>query len=329
ASRRPVHTPFISCLGAGPPVPASFNLSYKLFVPPTNLSYEPLLSPAPAWPISIGAKMPAAIRPMMSLANGFRIRAPFSGGREFFAKNSQIIIDRNDLRFRRLTAPAVQVMLRPIMKGNSRLRRDSLKNRRLKIELSNSRRTAKMRNYLVAAVVGLAAAFASAAPAMAQAGAGLNNNMYNKLKESGPGGPAPKHDLTGSWAGPVTAQKGDDPSLTPEGQKLFDMNKPEAKFHVAGTNDAFARTCDPLGFPRNIIFEIRGLSFATMPDRVIILNQYQRAWREVWTDGRELPKNVGGTGKDAPDPRYYGYSVGHWEGVNTFVVDTTGLDDKT
>jgi len=186
-----------------------------------------------------------------------------------------------------------------------------------------------MRNYLVAAVVGLAAAFASAAPAMAQAGAGLNNNMYNKLKESGPGGPAPKHDLTGSWAGPVTAQKGDDPSLTPEGQKLFDMNKPEAKFHVAGTNDAFARTCDPLGFPRNIIFEIRGLSFATMPDRVIILNQYQRAWREVWTDGRELPKNVGGTGKDAPDPRYHGYSVGHWEGVNTFVVDTTGLDDKT
>ena len=184
-----------------------------------------------------------------------------------------------------------------------------------------------MRNRLIGVTVALAALLAFSSPAMAQAG--LDNNMYNKLKESGPGGPAPKRDFTGSWAGPLVAQKGDDPSLTPEGQKLFSINKPEAKFHVAGTNDAFVRTCDPLGFPRNIIFEIRGLSFAAMPDRVVILNQYQQAWREVWTDGRELPKNVGGTTKDAPDPRYYGYSVGHWEGDNTFVVDTTGLDDKT
>lgn len=129
-------------------------------------------------------------------------------------------------------------------------------------------RSEMMRDRLVGVMV-LAAVLASSSPAMAQAG--LNNNMYNKLKESGPGGPAPKRDFSGSWAGPVTAQKGDDPSLTPEGQKLFSMNKPEAKFHVAGTNDAFVRTCDPLGFPRNIIFEIRGLSFAAMSDRVIIL----------------------------------------------------------
>jgi hypothetical protein len=188
-----------------------------------------------------------------------------------------------------------------------------------------------MRHGLIGAIAILAAVPAFSSPAMAQAqdAPGFNNNMYNKLKEGGPGGPAPKRDLTGTWAGPVAAQKGDEPSLTPEGEKLFSMNKPEAKFHVTGTNDAFVRTCDPMGFPRSMIFELRGLSFATMPDRVIILSQYQRAWREVWTDGRELPKNVGGTAKDAPDPAYYGYSVGHWEGDNTFVVDTTGLDDKT
>jgi hypothetical protein len=186
-----------------------------------------------------------------------------------------------------------------------------------------------MRKCLIGVAVAVASALAFSWQARAQAGAGLNNNLYNKLKESGPGGPAPKRDLSGSWAGPIAADKGDDPSFTPEGQKLFSMNKPEAKYHVAGTNDPFVRNCDPLGFPRNIIFEIRGLSFGTMPDRVIILNQYQRAWREIWMDGRELPKNVGGTGKDAPDPRYYGYSVGHWENDNTFVVDTTGLDDKT
>ncbi len=82
--------------------------------------------------------------------------------------------------------------------------------------------------------------------------------------------------------------------------------------------------CDPLGFPRNMVFELRGIAFATMPDRILVLNQYQRAWREIWMDGRELPKNVGGTAKDAPDPRYYGYSAGHWEGDNTLVVETTG-----
>jgi hypothetical protein len=38
---------------------------------------------------------------------------------------------------------------------------------------------------------------------------------------------------------------------------------------------------------------------------------------------------VGGTGKDALDPRYNGYSVGHWEDDYTLVVDTTGLDGRS
>src|SRR6202023_2511833 len=113
-----------------------------------------------------------------------------------------------------------------------------------------------MRDRLVGVMV-LAAVLASSSPAMAQAG--LNNNMYNKLKKSGPGGPPPKRDFTRTWAGPIAADKGDDPSLTPEGQKLFSMNKPEAKFHVAGTNDAFVRTGDRAGFPHNTIFEVIGV----------------------------------------------------------------------
>jgi hypothetical protein len=47
----------------------------------------------------------------------------------------------------------------------------------------------------------------------------------------------------------------------------------------------------------------------------------------VWMDGRELPKKV--DAKGAPDSRYYGYSVGHWDGDNTFVIDSTGLDGRT
>ena len=66
-----------------------------------------------------------------------------------------------------------------------------------------------------------------------------------------------------------------------------------------------------------------------MSERIVFLLQYMDLWREVWTDGRALPKNVGGTDKDSLDPTYNGYSVGHWEDDYTFVVDTTGIDDRT
>ena len=200
---------------------------------------------------------------------------------------------------------------------------------------SNKGTGAEMQNYCKGTLIVLASALIFSSSAMAQTaqpqgGGAAQNTLYYKLKDGGPGGPSPRRELTGSWAGPIAIDTASvAPPLTPLGQQLMSANKPEPKFHIADTNDSFARVCDPLGFPRNMIFEIRGITFATMPDRIIVLNQYQRAWREVWMDGRELPKNVGGTGKDAPDPRYYGYSVGHWESDNTLVVDTTGLDDKT
>lgn len=42
-------------------------------------------------------------------------------------------------------------------------------------------------------------------------------------------------------------------------------------------------------------------------------------FREVFTDGRPLPKD--------PQPSWKGYSVGKWEG-DTFVVDTVGFNDR-
>jgi len=78
-----------------------------------------------------------------------------------------------------------------------------------------------------------------------------------------------------------------------------------------------------------MLFMTRGIAFAQMPGRVIEMFQFNRAWREIWTDGRELPKNVGGNSADAPDPRWYGYSVGRWEGDFTFVVDSVGSDERS
>ena len=127
-----------------------------------------------------------------------------------------------------------------------------------------------------------------------QAGGGaLNNTLYNKLeKDPSTGGPAPKRDLNGVWAGPLNAVVSEEiPPMTPLGQQRFSLNKPEAKFGTAGGNDPL-KTCDPLGLPRNLVFETRGIAFATMPDKMVVLHQYQKVWRDVWTDGRELPKNV-------------------------------------
>jgi hypothetical protein len=152
---------------------------------------------------------------------------------------------------------------------------------------------------------------------------------------AGSGGPAPVHDLSGSWAGPRSgagvpdSKAADVPSMTPLGQQLFSEHKTLTKYEPAGTNDPVVRTCDPLGFPRADNYSIMEMAFATMTDRIVVLYPFQQQWREVWMDGRALPKNVGSAEKGAPDPRYYGYSVGHWEADNVLVVDSTGLDEST
>jgi hypothetical protein len=201
-----------------------------------------------------------------------------------------------------------------------------------------------MRNPLMGAIVGLAAVLvlssaAAAQTAQPQANQGNETRspwkFYPTDRSVGDGGPAPKRDLTGSWAGPSSGmavprgEPAEKPTLTPLGQQLMSQNKPLGKYSPAGTNDPHVRYCDPFGFPENMTTEIRGLAFTTMPDRIIMLIQYQDLWREVWMDGRALPANVGGREKDALDPTYNGYSVGHWEDDYTLVVDTTGLDSRT
>ncbi len=202
-----------------------------------------------------------------------------------------------------------------------------------------------MRNQFSGAIVGLAAVLVLSPVVraqMAQSQPKQGNEAHSPWKfyptdrAVGDGGPAPKRDLTGTWAGPGSGSgivnprtTAEQPSLTPLGQQLMSQNKPLGKFSPAGTNDPHVRYCDPFGVPQNMTNEIRGISFATMPNRIVALLQFQDIWREIWLDGRALPTGVGGSQKGALDPRYNGYSVGHWEDDNTLVVDTTGLDDRT
>ena len=162
-------------------------------------------------------------------------------------------------------------------------------------------------------------------------------------KMPNPPGPAPKRDLSGAWVGPAATNKPDPvPPMTPAGQTAFKERKAygvatrlgsrgggDAQAGEPESNDPFI-TCDPLGFPRNLlahaITQRGGTLIGSAPDRILIAYEQQRVWREIFTDGRTLPKAV--DVKGAPESRYYGYSVGHWENDTTFVVETTGLDER-
>src|SRR6201998_3270648 len=153
-------------------------------------------------------------------------------------------------------------------------------------------------------------------------------SRLDKWASEGTGGAAPKRDLTGFWGSSVGQKINPLPPMTSWAEQVFRTHKNNSQYAVAESNDA-EHTCDPLGFPRAMVFMTRGIAFATMPDRMLQMWQYDKTWREIFTDGRPLPTNVGGTEKDAPDPRYWGYSVGRWVDDYTFVVETTGSDENT
>src|SRR5205085_1312380 len=154
-------------------------------------------------------------------------------------------------------------------------------------------------------------------------------------KMPNPPGPAPKRDLSGAWVGPQNFTLGPVAPMTPAGEAIFKQRypylvgnvKPEEELPPA--NDPFIN-CDPIGFPRNLLahsISMRGgVLFGSAPNRILIAYEQQRVWREIWMDGRALPKAV--DVRDASESRYYGYSSGRWENDNTLVIETTGLDER-
>jgi hypothetical protein len=73
--------------------------------------------------------------------------------------------------------------------------------------------------------------------------------------------------------------------------------------------------------PRQDLYELRTTQILQTPVKVVVMYEFSKIWRVIWTDGRELPKD--------PEPRWFGYSVGKWEDDYTFVAKTSGVDDRT
>jgi hypothetical protein len=62
------------------------------------------------------------------------------------------------------------------------------------------------------------------------------------------------------------------------------------------------------------------LKFVHTPKLLLVLNEMNAGYRQVFTDGRALPEN--------PQPSWQGYSSAKWSG-DTLVVDTIGLRNDT
>ena len=149
--------------------------------------------------------------------------------------------------------------------------------------------------------------------------------------------PAPRHDISGIWdppslsgiqglganAVPEDGKPEHQLPYTPLGLEALKRTKPSngtRSVLPAETNDPVVY-CDPQGFPREDLYELRTIQVLQSSQNVAILYQFGKIWRVIWTDGRELPKD--------PEPRWFGYSVGKWEDDYTFVVQTSGTDDRT
>jgi hypothetical protein len=75
--------------------------------------------------------------------------------------------------------------------------------------------------------------------------------------------------------------------------------------------------CQPDNYPR-VYWLPHYTKIFHVPDEVLMLNEWNAQFRQIYTDGRPLP--------ELQHPIYSGYSIGKWEG-DTFVITTKGFRD--
>jgi hypothetical protein len=102
--------------------------------------------------------------------------------------------------------------------------------------------------------------------------------------------------------------KPEDIVLTPEGQRLQARRK---------ANYFPGAECLPLSLPG--FAAAQPVKILSTRNVIVILYELLTTYRQVFTDGRPLPKD--------PNPAWMGYSVGKWDG-DVLIVDTTGFNDE-
>lgn len=127
-----------------------------------------------------------------------------------------------------------------------------------------------------------------------------------------------KPDLSGIWRADHPRYnenllpQGTEAPMLPWAAELYKHRVDTRGFERPGT------MCMPHGVPDAMT--VVGLPFKIlqMPAVTVVLYEEFHVYRQIHTDGRQLPVD--------PNPAWYGYSIGRWEG-ETFLVDTAGFTE--
>ena len=136
--------------------------------------------------------------------------------------------------------------------------------------------------------------------------------------------PDGKPDLAGIWVGdqwnpegrrpPVAnATRNEAPPMLDWAAKVF----AERRANLGKDNPEVR--CMPQGIPyaSNLPYPFEVVN---APGKMLVLYEMYSLRRQIFTDGRELPKEYA-------NPSWMGYSVGKWQG-DDFVVDSSGFNDQ-
>jgi len=203
-----------------------------------------------------------------------------------------------------------------------------------------------MRNRYLHKIAALAAMLVLSGPAFSQTGSSAGSKTAtqttpapdarsaNQAIYSGThhAGSVPPHDIAGVWM--ISEDFRFSPTHEPPSSFLqpwaleklnaepIALRKDLPESH-AGSATALGKdedvNCGQISLTDYILRQ-KPLEIVQTPQRIFMFFEYGHTYREIWMDGQALPKD--------PDPSYFGYSVGRWEG-DTLVVETVGFNDQT
>ena len=125
-----------------------------------------------------------------------------------------------------------------------------------------------------------------------------------------------KPDFTGLWL--LRPTKDVSGALDQAGPQPWIVDAAKKYMHELGRDDTGVH-CLPSG-PR-MILDGDGSYVKVVQTPALVTVLYESlAFRQIFTDGRPLPAD--------PNPSWFGYSVGRWEG-DAFVVTSAGFNDRT
>lgn len=121
-------------------------------------------------------------------------------------------------------------------------------------------------------------------------------------------------DWRGIWHPAFGQVSGDDPVLKGQYKEFYEEQMARLEENPNYEIPERSSNCEPPGMPYMMTMPY-SLEFNFTPGKIVVVQEAHMQVRRIFTDGRPFPED--------PDPNYFGYSRGHWEG-DTLVVETIG-----